>query len=76
MTNKDTSYASLADTRRALQALYREDHEINEKQMLLHLFEDGLTPVDSRGRWRPSKLLVTCAGILLAALCVFTYFCF
>jgi hypothetical protein len=65
---------SISDTRRALHALYREDPESSAKKTLLHIFEDELTPVDSRGRWRPSKLLAIIVGIVLTTVCVFAYF--
>lgn len=74
MSTTDRGCITLADTRRALHALHREDPETNAKQMLLRLFEDNLTPADSRGRWKPSRLLLTSVGILLAVLCIFVYF--
>jgi hypothetical protein len=65
---------SIADTRRALHALYREDPESDPKRTLLRIFEDELTPVDSRGRWKPSKVLLIVVGIILTTVSVFTYF--
>ncbi|MFC5862047.1 hypothetical protein ACFPT7_07065 [Acidicapsa dinghuensis] len=74
MTAKGQSYVILADVRRALHLLYREDPESSAKSSLLRLFEDDLTPIDTRGRWRPSKLLVILAGVGLTAAGVFVYF--
>lgn len=65
---------TLADVRRALQLLHREDPESTVKRSLARLFEDELTPVDTRGRWRPSKLLVILTGVGLTAASVFLYF--
>lgn len=74
MTAKGQSYVRLADTRRALRLLYREDPESSVKRTLLRLFEDELTPIDTRGRWRPSKLLIILAGAGLTVASVFAYF--
>lgn len=74
MTVKGQSYVSLADVRRALHLLHREDPESSAQSSLLRLFEDELTPVDTRGRWRPSKLLLILAGVGLTTASVFLYF--
>lgn len=74
MTTRDHGYVSLADVRRALHLLYREDPESSVKHSLLRLFEDELTPVDTRGKWRPSRLLIILAGVGLTATGVFVYF--
>ncbi len=74
MTPRDHGHLSLADVRRALHLLYREDPESSVKRSLLRLFEDDLTPVDTRGKWRPSKLLIILAGIGLTVAGVFVYF--
>lgn len=74
MTATNQSHVTLADVRRALHLLHREDPESSVKHSLLRLFEDELTPVDTRGRWRPSKLLVILAGGGLTTASVFLYF--
>jgi len=71
---KGQGHVTLANTRRALHLLYREDPESRVKRTLLRLFEDDLTPIDSRGTWRPSKLLVILAGASLTVASVFVYF--
>lgn len=74
MTAKGQSYVTLTDVRRALHLIHREDPESSVKRSLLRLFEDELTPIDTRGKWRPSKLLVILAGVGLTAASVFLYF--
>jgi len=74
VTAMGQSHVTLADVQRALHLLYREDPESGVKRSLLRLFEDELTPIDTRGRWRPSKLLVILAGVGLTAASVFLYF--
>lgn len=74
MSTKFRRSLSVSDTRRALHGLYREDPENSATRTLLRIFEDELTPTDSRGKWKPNKLLVIIGGIVLGAVCVFTFF--
>lgn len=74
MSAREHGYVSLADVRRALRLLYREDPESSVKRSFLRLFEDELTPIDTRGKWRPSRLLIILAGVGLTAAGVFVYF--
>jgi hypothetical protein len=74
VTARNQNHVTLADVRRALHLLHHEDPESSVKHSLVRLFEDELTPVDTRGRWRPSKLLVILAGVGLTTAGVFLYF--
>ena len=74
MTSNDHGHVTLADTRRALHSLFREDPESSVKRTLLRLIEDELTPIAAHGRWKPSKLLIILAGVILTVACVFVYF--
>lgn len=74
MSAREHGYVSLADVRRALRLLYREDPESSVKRSLLRLFGDELTPINTRGKWRPSRLLIILAGVGLTAAGVFVYF--
>jgi hypothetical protein len=65
---------TISETRQALRAIYREDEETNLQKALLRSFADDLKPLDERGRWRPSSLLILLGGLILAILGVFAYF--
>ena len=57
----------------ALRKLHSEDIETNPEKALRHAFADDLKPVDARGRWKRSSLviLVGCAvfGFLWYIVC-------
>lgn len=59
---------------RALLAMYRSDTESNLQQALLRLLANDLKPIDERGRWKPSPLLVLIAVLLCALAGIFLYF--
>jgi hypothetical protein len=71
---KTPGYVTISETRQALRAIYREDEETNLQKALLRAFADDLKPLDERGRWRPSSLLILLGGLILAILGVFAYF--
>ena len=50
--------------------------ESNLQQALLRLLADDLKPVDEKGRWKPSPLLILVAVLLSALIGVFFYFTF
>ena len=62
------------EIRRALLTMYRGDTESNLQQALLHLLADDLKPIDERGRWKPSPLLILAAVLVCALVGVFLYF--
>lgn len=67
-------YVTIAETRQALRAIYREDDETNLQKALLRAFSDDIKPLDESGRWRPSSLLILVGVLILAILGVFAYF--
>ena len=67
-------YISAEEVRQALRQLYRSDAESNLQNSLLDSLSDELKPVDEKGRWRPSPLLVLTVVLLCALVSVFTYF--
>jgi len=67
-------YISAEEVRQALRQIYRGDAESNLQNALRESLSDELRPVDEKGRWKPSPLLVL-TGVLLCALAgVFIYF--
>ena len=67
-------YISLEEVRQALRQIYRSDAEINLQSSLLESLSDELKPIDEKGRWRPSPLLILTLVLLCALLGVFVYF--
>ena len=68
------SYISPQEVRQALRQIYRSDTEINLQSSLLESLSDELKPIDEKGRWRPSPLLILTLVLLCALLGVFVYF--
>lgn len=62
------------EIRRALLTMYRGDAESNLRQALLRLLADDLKPIDERGRWKPSPLLILVTALVCALIGVFFYF--
>ena len=62
------------EIRRALLTMYRDDPESNLQQALLRLLADDLKPIDERGRWKPSPLLILVAVLVCVLVGVFFYF--
>jgi hypothetical protein len=68
------SYISAEEVRQALRQIYRSDAESNLQNTLLESLSDELRPVDEKGRWKPSPLLVLTVVLLCALVGIFIYF--
>ncbi len=62
------------EIRLALLSIYRGDTESNLQQALIRLLADELKPVDEKGRWKPSPLLILVALLVCALIGIFLYF--
>ena len=62
------------EVRLALRRIYLSDAETNLQCSLLESLSDELKPIDEKGRWRPSPLLILTLVLLCALLGVFVYF--
>jgi len=58
----------------AVRKLHSDDVETNPEKALRSTLADDLKPVDARGRWKPSSLVILAGFIVLALLAVFLYF--
>ena len=67
-------YISQQEVRQALRQIYRSDAETNLQGSLLESLSDELKPIDEKGRWKPSPLLILTFVLLCALLGVFVYF--
>ena len=67
-------HVSPEEIRAALRALYRGDAESNLQKALLRVLADDLKPVDDKGRWKPSPLLILVALLVCAFVGIFVYF--
>jgi hypothetical protein len=67
-------YISAEEVRQALRQMYRSDAESNLQNALLESLSDELKPVDEKGRWKPSPLLILTIVLLCALASVFIYF--
>ena len=67
-------YISPQEVRQALRQIYRSDAEINLQSSLLESLSDERKPIDEKGRWRPSPLLILTLVLLCALLGIFVYF--
>ena len=67
-------YITPEEVRLALRKVHSEDTETNPEMALRHALADDLRPVDARGRWKPSSLVILAGFIVLALLAVFLYF--
>jgi len=67
-------YISPQEVRQALRQIYRSDAEINLQSSFLESLSDELKPIDEKGRWRPSPLLILTLVLLCALLGIFVYF--
>jgi hypothetical protein len=70
----DLGYISAEEVRQALRQIYRNDAESNLQNALLESLSDELRPVDEKGRWKPSPLLVLTVVLLCALVSIFIYF--
>ena len=67
-------YISPEEVRQALRHIYHGDAESNLQKALVTALSDDLKPVDEKGRWRPSPLLLLAFFLLCALSGVFLYF--
>jgi hypothetical protein len=67
-------YVTVEKVRSGLKILYLADPETNLQAALLRCLADELKPVDEKGRWKPSPLLVLIVAIVSAFLGVFAFF--
>lgn len=72
MTRPD--YISVEQVRTALRSLYHCDTESDLQKAVLESLADGLRPVDDKGRWRPSSILILMALLVSALAGIFLYF--
>jgi hypothetical protein len=68
------AYVTREEVRLALRKLHSEDIETNPEKALRAALADDLKPVDARGRWKPSSLVILIGLLLCALLGVFLYF--
>lgn len=68
------NYVSTAEVRRALKQIYRSDSETSLKNCLLESLADELKPIDEKGHWKPSPLVILTFLLLCALAGVFLYF--
>ena len=67
-------HVSAQEVRDALKSLYRADLESDLQKALLRSLADDLKPVDEKGRWKPSPLLILFLLLACALAAVFFYF--
>jgi len=67
-------HVSREEVRIALRSVYRDDPEANLQKALLRSLADDLKPVDAKGRWKPSPLLLLLSFLLCALAGAFFYF--
>jgi hypothetical protein len=67
-------HVSAQEVRDALKTLYRADLESDLQKALLRSLADDLKPVDEKGRWKPSPLLILVLLLACALAAVFFYF--
>ncbi len=67
-------YVTPEEVRLALQKLHSGDAETNPEQALRATLANDLKPVDARGRWKPSSLVILVGVIACALLGIFLYF--
>ena len=67
-------YISAEEVRQALRQIYLSDAESNLQNALRESLSDELRPIDEKGRWKPSPLLVLTVVLVCALAGVFIYF--
>ena len=67
-------YVTPEEVRLALQKVHSEGIETNPEKALRHALADDLKPVDERGLWKPSSLVILAGAIGCALLGIFLYF--
>ena len=66
-------YVTPEEVRLALRKLHSDDVETNPEKALRSALANDLKPVDARGRWKPSSLVILAGFIVLTLLAVFLY---
>ena len=69
-----SGYITPEEVRLALRKLHSDDVETNPENALCSALADDLKPINARGRWKPSSLVILAGFIVLALLGVFLYF--
>jgi hypothetical protein len=67
-------YVSVEEVRQALRQIYRNDSETNLQNALARSLADGLKPVDDKGGWKLSPLLLLTFSLLCVLAGIFLYF--
>ena len=67
-------YISAEEVCQTLRQIYLSDAESNLQNALRESLSDELRPIDEKGRWKPSPLLVLTVVLLCALAGVFIYF--
>ena len=67
-------YVTPEGVRLALHKMHSEDIETNPELALRSALADDLKPINARGRWKPSSLVILAGVIVFALLGVFLYF--
>lgn len=67
-------YISPDQVRTALQSLYRSDPESSLGKALLESLSDGFKPVDDKGLWKPTPILILVTVLIFSLAAVFLYF--
>jgi hypothetical protein len=67
-------HVTVEEVRGALSSIYRADPESNLQKALLRSLQDDLKPIDDKGRWKPSPLVLLVLVLVLAIAGVFLYF--
>jgi hypothetical protein len=67
-------HVSPQEVRIALRSVYDIDPESNIEKALLRSLADDLRPVDEKGRWKPSPLLILFLLLVCTLAAVFFYF--
>lgn len=67
-------HISPEEVRAALNSIYREDPESNLQKAMLRWLADDLNPIDEKGRWKPSPLVLLVGVLTVSVVGVFVYF--
>jgi hypothetical protein len=67
-------HVSPQEVRIALRSIYGSDPESNLEKALFRSLADELKPVDEKGRWKPSPLLILFLLLVCVVAAVFVYF--
>ena len=67
-------YISAEEVCQTLRQIYLSDAESNLQNALRESLSDELRPIDEKGRWKPSPLLILTVVLICALAGVFIYF--